>query len=92
METGGNSLSQLSGAAMQQAEAKARRLKTWDEYTDAERIEALRGEVRSLTRVVLELRSAVYSLQRHEHGARGDVLVRPDYAEGNALGRYDPLR
>lgn len=73
--------------------AKANRRKTWDDYTDDERIQALRDEVRSLRDIVRELTATVYALQHHEHGAKGDVLVRLASPTGHAVsGRYDPLR
>lgn len=58
------------------------REKSWDERTDAEKLEALRQQVVFLSSMLFESRDMIEHLQRHEHSATSGALLFPV----NALG------
>lgn len=70
---------------------KAMRLKTFDEMDDVQKIAYLHNEVKGLIQQNRWLQQRVSSLEGHQHGARGEVLVLLGYANqavGGLTGGY----
>lgn len=62
---------------MRQASLGGLRLgpKPWGECTDAEKIERLKDQLTAWIRVCDQLRSHIDTLEGHQHGANGEILV-----------------
>lgn len=71
----------------------AARMKTWDEMTDAEKMERLRDCLRSKDMAIRELREQVSMLLGHLHGPNGELLTRlyGGLSSGVGYSGYDPL-
>lgn len=63
---------------MRQASIGGLRLgpKPWSECTDAEKIERLKEQLTGWIRVCDTLRSQVETLERHQHDANGELVVK----------------
>jgi len=64
-------------------------MKKFDELTDAEKIERLRCELRTLryvSQAMNQLRSDINDLRVHQHSENGAVLVKlPEFSKGGGL-------
>lgn len=71
------------------------REKTWDEKTDAERIEVLRRELRHSNALLSAIHKEFRKFSKHSHMADGSIAIpyRGDSAgeDGPAGYRYDPF-
>ena len=67
----------------QQCGGVAMREKYWDELTEAERVERLRGEVVLLLKAREELYSRLHKFEQHQHGPNGQLLTA--FGAGNEI-------
>lgn len=77
------------------AKVAASREKTWDEKTDAERIELLRRELRASNALLAAIHKEFRKLARHTHTADGIAIPYDATSAGDGGGpvgyRYDSL-
>ena len=74
-------------------EAQTARGRTWNDLDDAQKIERMRLEVKSMQRRIAELLDTVFLLRDHGHDAQGRVVVpihaHRSPASGGRIGGAD---
>lgn len=51
------------------------REKNWDELTDSEKIERMRGIIKGFKQQLQGVQERLYPLQNHQHASNGDIVV-----------------
>lgn len=69
------------------------REKNWDELTDSEKIERMRGIVKGFQSQMNRMEESLYSLRYHQHASNGEIVVPLHQAnisglQGGRSGEY----